>query len=106
MFYLKYIQIEQVLEELHELDLSNEERHHLASLFDSTLHNAILDEILSNLSERDKKLFIDEVNKDPQNEKLMDFLSERVENIEEKIKKVADDLVAEMHEDVRQAKKL
>lgn len=106
VFYQKYIEIDYLIEELHGLDLSDEEQHHLASLLDSSIHSVILDEILANLNEQDKKLFIGEVNKDPQNEKLMDFLNERVENIEEKIKKVADDLVAEMHKDVIESKKL
>lgn len=104
-FYSRFIIIESLIQELHEMDLSDEQRHHLAALVDSSLHHAILDEILSNLSEADKKLFIDEFKKDPETEKLMEFLKDKVENIEEKIKKVADDLVEEMHKDIREAKR-
>ena len=105
-FYQKYIIIEDLITQLHSLDLSNEERHHLASLVDSSLHHAILDEILSNLSEEDKKLFLHELNKDPENKKIMEFLNEKIDNIEEKIKKVADELIKEMHKDVKEARKL
>ena len=104
MFYQKYISIESLVEELHSLDLSDEERHHLASLVDSSLHHAILDEILSNLNDVDKKIFLTKMNENPKDEKLMDFLNERVENIEGKIKKVAEDLVVEMHKDIKEAK--
>ena len=103
-FYTKYIVIEELIEELHSLDLSDEERHHLASLVDSSLHHAILDEILSNLNDADKKIFLTKMNENPKDEKLMDFLNEKVENIEGKIKKVAEDLVVEMHKDIKEAK--
>lgn len=103
-FYTKYIVIENLIEEFHQMDLSKEEQHHLALLVDSSLHHAILDEILSNLSEQDKKLFLKSLKEDPENEKLMDFLKDKVEGVEEKIKKVADDLVKEMHEDIKKAK--
>lgn len=105
-FYSKYIIIEDLITELHEMDLSDEERHHLAVLVDSQLHHAILDEILSNLNETDKKLFLHELHKDPENEKLIDFLKSKVDNIEEKIKTVSEQLVKELHKDVKEAKRV
>lgn len=104
-FYSKYIVIESLIDELHEMDLSEEEKHHLASLVDSQLHHVILDEILSSLSEDDKKIFLDKLKSDPESEEIMDFLSEKIENIEEKIKTVSDQLVKELHSDVKEAKK-
>lgn len=104
-FYAKYIEIDYLIEELHSLDLSDKERHHLAALLDSSLHHRILDEILSNLSESDKKIFLDKLREDPENENLMEFLNEKIEGIEEKIKKAAEQLIKEMHEDVIESKK-
>jgi uncharacterized protein YPO0396 len=105
-FYQKYIVVENLITELHSLDLSDGEKHHLASLADSSLHHAILDEILSNLNENDKKQFLHELNKNPENEKLMEFLKERVDNIEDKIKTVSDQIVKEMHKDIKEAKNI
>lgn len=105
-FYSKYIVIEFLIGELHSMDLSDEERHHLASLIDSSLHHAILDEILSNLSEENKREFLHQLNQDPENEKIMDFLKDKVENIEEKISSISEQLVKEMHKDVKEAKKV
>ena len=105
-FYSKYIVIEDLITELHGLDLSDEERHHLASLIDSQLHHAILDEILSNLTEADKKVFINKIKEDPESEDILDFLNEKIENIEGKISKVSDQLVKELHGDVKEAKKV
>lgn len=105
-FYQQYIVIEDLIADLHGLDLSDEERHHLASLVDSSLHHAILDEILSNLSEENKREFLHQLNQDPENEKIMDFLKDKVENIEEKIRFVSEQLVKELHKDVKGAKKV
>lgn len=105
-FYMKYVNIEFLVEELHEMDLSERERHHLATLIDLSMSNAILDEILSNLSEIDKKAFIHLLQEDPESGYLMKFLNEKVENIEEKIKKAADDLAKQMHEDIKQSRRI
>lgn len=105
-FYSRYIVIEELIEELHSLELSVDERYHLASLIDSSLHHAILDEILSNLSKEEKKVFIAKMNKDPESEELLDFLNERIENIEEKIKSVSEQLIKQLHKDIKEAKRI
>lgn len=105
-FYAKYIIIESLLSELNNLDLSEKERHHLANLADSSLHHAILDEILSQLTPSDKKAFLHRLKENPEDEKIMEFLSDKIEGVEEKIKKVADELVLEMHKDIEESKKL
>lgn len=106
IWYQKIITIEPLLQDLNEVDLSDEERAHLSELLDSSLHHAILDEILSNLSESDKKLFLKMLHTDPDNGELIEFLNNKIDNIEDRVKKVADDLITEMHQEVREAKKL
>lgn len=105
-FYTKIITIETLIAELHDLDLSDGERHHLASLVDSSLHHVILDEILSQLTPTDKKAFIHRLKTNPEEPEIMEFLNEKIEGVEEKIKKVADELVLEMHRDIREAKRV
>lgn len=104
-FYTKFISIEEVIEELHTLDLSTEERMHLAGLIDSSLHHAILNEVLSHLKGEDKKLFLKLLAEQESHEKITEFLEIKVDNIQDKIKKVADELVAEMHKDIKEAKR-
>ncbi|MDO8619310.1 MAG: hypothetical protein Q7R49_05200 [Candidatus Daviesbacteria bacterium] len=104
-FYTRFISVEAVVAELHGLNLSDEEKIHLASLIDSSIHHAILDEVLSNLKTDDKKLFLKLLSEDEEHEKIINFLNDHVDNIEGRIKKVADELVKEMHEDIRQAKR-
>ncbi len=103
-FYQKYIVIESLADELNKLDLSDEEKIHLSSLVDTSLHHAILDEILSNLNPSDKRVFLQKLNEDPENEELIEFLDEKIDNIEDKIRKVSGDLVKEMHEDIKESK--
>ncbi len=88
------------------MDLPEKERHHLVSLADSILHHVILDEILSNLSEIDKKAFLYRFKENPEDEKIIEFLAERIDGIEDKIKQAADDLIKEMHKDLKGAKKV
>lgn len=105
-FYTKIIEIETITSELHSMDLSEKEKQHLFSLVESNLHHTILDEILSSLSPTDKKAFIHRLKENPEDEKIMDFLNEKIDGIEEKIKKASDDLVLEMKKDMRDAKKV
>lgn len=102
-FYAHLIEIESLNAKLDELELSKEERMHLSYLADSSLHHKILDEILSNLSDSDKRVFMQHVN-DGDHEKIWKFLNEKIEGVEDKIKKAADQLKDELHKDIKEAK--
>lgn len=102
-FWNHLVEIESIIIELDELNLSKQEKHHLASLVDSTLHHTILDAILSKLSETDKRVFLKYVH-DDDHEKIWQFLNEKIDNIEDKIKKAADGLKMELKKDLREAK--
>ncbi len=102
-FYTRLIEIESVTSELDKLDLTEEQRLHLAALLDSSLHHTILDAILSQLSDQDKKVFLTSLNEND-HVKIWRFLNEKVDNIEDKIKKAAEDLKIEMRKDLKKAK--
>lgn len=98
-FYSHLIEIDSIIIELDKMDLSGEQKHHLAELLDSSLHHTILDAILSELKEDDKKVFLKHVD-EGDNEKIWEFLNGKVDHIEEKIKKAADQLKVELHKDI------
>lgn len=102
-FFARYIIIDKLIAGLNDLNLSDQERLHLSQLVDSSLHHAILDEILSNLGDSDKKVFLKKLQEDPENEELIEFLKPKIENIEDKIKTVSDQLISKMHKDVKEA---
>lgn len=103
-FYQHLIEIESVTIELDKLDLSKEQKTHLADLIDSSLHHTILDAILSEVSESDKKVFLNYLKTEDQ-EKIWKFLNGKIDNIESKIKKAAEDLKIELHKDLKEAHK-
>jgi|SRR3989344_4949878 len=102
-FFSHLIEIESITLELDKLDLTSGQKIHLANLIDSSLHHTILDAVLSELSKEDKKLFLKYIHENDHN-KIWQFLNEKVENIEEKIKKAANGLVDEMHKDIKKIK--
>lgn len=101
-FYSHLIEIESIIIELDKLDLSMEQKQHLTSLVDSSLHHTILDAVLSELSDADKKVFLNHL-KENNHSKIWKFLNEKVDAVEEKIKKTADDLKTELHKDLKEA---
>jgi hypothetical protein len=102
-FYSHLIEYESLIIELDQLELSEKEKHDLATLADSNLHHTILDNIFSELGEEDKHKFLDHINEE-NHDKIWALLNEKVERIEEKIKKAAHELKEEMKADIRQAK--
>ncbi len=56
-FYSHLVQVESLIVGLDQMELSDKEKLHLAQLVDSHIHNVVLDTILSELSEEDKKNF-------------------------------------------------
>lgn len=102
-FYSHLIEIESIVMELDKMDLTEEQKVHLTSLIDSSLHHTILDAVLSQLLPQDKKVFLNHLKEDDHS-KIWKFLNEKVDNIEDKIKKAAEDLKIEIHKDLKKAK--
>lgn len=102
-FYSHLIEIESILVELDELDLHKEQKNHLTSLIDSSLHHTILDAILSHLQDPEKRVFMQHVT-GGNHDKIWKFLNGKVEGVEDKIKKAAEDLSFLLHEDLKQSK--
>lgn len=99
-FYSEIVETTSLSLALAEMDLTNEERKHLIDLVQENLHHAILDSVLSELSEEEKQKFLKHLANDEDKE-IWDLLNSRVDNIEDKIKKTADDLKNELHSDIK-----
>ena len=104
-FYTHIIDTSILSLELGEMDMTSEERLHLLSLVESSIHQTILDLVLSELSEEDKKQFLMHVASSD-HDKIWKFLKEKTKNIEEKIKKAAEDLKKELHKDIKEARSI
>lgn len=102
-FYSDLVTMDTVIEEIAGLDVGDDERRELEDLAHAHLHETILDAILTELSERDKKIFLANLEYDS-HEKVWKHLNEKVDNIEEKIKIAAEKLKHELREDISTVK--
>lgn len=100
-FYTHIIDTSTLSLELGGMDMTPKERMHLISLIDSNIHHEILDLILSELNPADKKTFLIHLASED-HVKVWKFLNEKIDNIEEKIKKTADDIKRELHKDIKE----
>jgi hypothetical protein len=102
-FYSHLVEIETVTIELDSIDLADHEKHQLAGLVDSNMHNVVMDAILSKLSDEDKRKFA-EIAHSENHQAVWEFLKDKSSDIESEIKKAAADFKAELHKDLKEAK--
>lgn len=100
-FYSHIIEIDSLIIELKNLELSEDERFHLISLVEANIHTSIMDVILSELTGEDKKTFLHHVaNENYIN--IWDLLGKKVTDAEDKIKKAIHVLKKELHDDIKE----
>jgi hypothetical protein len=104
-FYSHLVEIETLTVELNKLELTPDERRHLANLVDESLHHAVLDAILSKLTDQEKIIFFEHL-KNGREDKIWELLSQKSENIDKEIKQVVAEVKKDLHQDIKEAKKL
>ena len=63
-FYAHLTETTDIVLELGELDMSSEERIHLLSLIEANIHSSVINTVLSNLDEENKKIFLNNLISD------------------------------------------
>ncbi|KKQ57322.1 MAG: hypothetical protein US77_C0022G0013 [Microgenomates group bacterium GW2011_GWC1_38_14] len=101
-FYSHLIDTSSISLALGDMELTQEERIHLISLVESSLHHAVLDMILSELNEGDREEFVKQLA-DEDDEKIWNFLNKKIDNIEKKIRNTAEELKKELHKDIKES---
>lgn len=101
-FYHHIVVIDTIHIGLDSLDLEPHEKDELLMLVENNIHHAVLDAMLSELENGDKKVFLALVLGNNHNE-IWKMLSFKVKHPEEKIKKVATELIKQFHEDIKEA---
>lgn len=102
-FYHHIIEIDTIYTILDVMDLEENERNELIILIDSTLHHTIIDTVLSELSEKDKKVFLKNLEEN-NHDTIWHHLKNSTEDIEHKINRSVNVLLEELHNDVQEAK--
>ncbi len=102
-FYKDLVEIETLEIELNTLDISPQQKQHLIHIAQDTIHHTILDLILSELSQEDKMIFLQN-HTENNHDKIWKHLKEKIANIESKIKITSELLKKELHNDLKEIK--
>ncbi len=103
-FYHTIVSMDTVQVRLDLTPFSDDEKETLMDLAERTLHHSILDLVLSELSDEDKRLFL-EHHAHERHEEVWALLKSRIGSIEGKIKKTADDVTKKLHTDLKKARR-
>lgn len=103
-FYSHLVNIESLEEDLGTLKVTDGEKTELMDLAHIHIHQAVIDTVLSQLKEEDKKQFLEHLTFG-EDEKIWKHLESKVENIEDKIKSAAEQIKKELKEDIQKIKK-
>lgn len=99
-FYTHLIEVDSVYTVLDLLDMKTHEREDLMIIIESTIHHVVMDTVMSNLSDEDKKVFLTHVAKD-YHDGVWHLLSTKARNVEKKIIKAVDKVKKEFHTDIK-----
>lgn len=102
-FYSHLISFESVETDLDTLNLTKQEKQQLMDIAHTHTHQQIIESILSQLSEEDKKKFL-ELLAYGEDEKIWQHLNEKVEKIEDKIKDASQSVKEELRADIKKLK--
>lgn len=103
-FYHSIVSMDALRVRLDLTEWSDEEKATLMDLAERTLHHSILDLVLSELSDQDKRVFL-EHHAHERHKEAWSLLRDRIESIEDKIKKTADEVAKKLHADLKKAQR-
>lgn len=102
-FYSHLVEIETITIKLTEIEISEPERQELIELAHDTIHHHVLDTILDELNEEDKKHFLKLLVHEDQ-ESIWTHLKIKIQDIESKIKSAIERIKTEFHQDIQNLK--
>ena len=102
-FYSNFVDLDSLETDLDLLTLSKSEKDELLELAHVHVHQTVMDAILNELNDADKKRFL-ELMAEGRDEKIWEHLNDKVEKIEDKITIAAQSIKKEMREDIRKIK--
>jgi len=103
-FYHSLVSMESLSVRLDLFEFSAEEKEKLVEIAERTLHHSILDLILSELNESDRKLFLSH-HASENHDEIWSLLTGSVKNIEKKIKVTADSVAKKLQRDLKKIRK-
>lgn len=102
-FFSHLIEIDTLHLELDNHDMTDDQKEEIKRLLDESIYHTVLEAILSELSEEDKRVFLSHLAEDDHG-KIWEFVNGKVENIEDKIIKASEDIKKKLHSDIKESK--
>lgn len=102
-FYTHLIQVNDIVLDLGDLDMTQEERVHLLALLDANIHSTVVHTVLSELPNDEKKAFLENIIVND-HEKTWNHLRLNSVGLEDKIRIAVEKLVKEMKQDIKLVK--
>jgi hypothetical protein len=102
-FYSHVIEITPLHMSLDGLELDEQEKQELVQLIEKSVHHAVLDTILSELSDEHKKVLLSLVIRN-EHDQAWQLVVTNIPEAEHKIRKTANTLIEAMHADIAEAK--
>jgi len=103
-FYTHLIEIDTIYTELETLPIQRHEKDELVEIVHSTIHHVVIDIVLSELPEEDKKTFLSHIHRED-HDSIRKLLKEKTQGTEMKIKNAVEKLIKELHQDIEEIKK-
>lgn len=100
VFWDHLIEIEEIEIKIDEHGLEKEEKLQLLKTIHQTFDAKILEEVLSHLPKEKHTTFLDKFAQKPHHPNVLEFLKEEIEDIDEKISKLAKKLKKEILEEL------
>ena len=99
-FYTHIVEIDSVYTILDLLNMNKEERDELIIIIESTIHHVVVDTVLTDLPDEDKKTFLKHLAQDKHDD-IWVLLNIRMKNPEKKIFKAVHKVKKEFHADMK-----
>ena len=99
-FYTHIIEIDSVYTVLDLTNMNKKERDELMVIIEATVHHVVVDTVLSELSEDDKRIFLKHLATDD-HESLWKHLNSNLKNIESKILKSVNKVKKDFQKDIK-----
>lgn len=103
-FFSHLVEISTLETEIDGFSLSPPQKEELKGIIHESIYHSVLDAILTELSEDDKKIFLSHLVSED-HEKIWGFVNKKILFIEDKIKVAAEDIKSELHKDIKETSK-
>jgi len=102
-FYSHIIETSTLTLEIAELNIDSNQRVHLLSLAEANIHSVVVANVLNNLSDEDKKVFLKNVALED-HDQTWQHLTSKIKNVEDLVRSTAVKTIEDLLKDIKEVK--